>query len=46
MEAMGSTAAGIVIEAITATLEHRESGASHQKVAPELVIRESTQARK
>ena len=44
MEAMGASAVGIVIDGINAVLEKREIGASHRKVAPELVIRESTRA--
>jgi LacI family transcriptional regulator len=42
MEAMGASAVGIVVDGINAVLEKRELGATHRKVAPELVIREST----
>jgi LacI family transcriptional regulator len=43
MEAMGASAVGIVVDGINAVLEKREiGGASHRKVAPELVVREST----
>ena len=44
MEAMGAAAVGIVVEGINAVLEKREITASHRKVAPELVVRESTRA--
>jgi LacI family transcriptional regulator len=42
MEAMGAAAVDIVVEGINTVLEKREVGASHRKVAPELVVREST----
>jgi LacI family transcriptional regulator len=42
MEAMGADAAGIVLEGIHSVLEKREVSAHHRKVAPELVVREST----
>ena len=42
MEAMGASAVGIVVEGINAVLEKREVSALHRKVAPELVVREST----
>jgi LacI family transcriptional regulator, galactose operon repressor len=42
MEAMGASAVGIVVEGINAVLEKREVAATHRKVAPELVVREST----
>jgi DNA-binding LacI/PurR family transcriptional regulator len=42
MEAMGAAAVEIVIEGINAVLEKREVPANHRKVAPELVVREST----
>jgi LacI family transcriptional regulator len=42
MEAMGASAVGIVVDGINAVLEKREMGATHRKVAPELVVREST----
>ncbi len=44
MEAMGAAAVGIVIEGINAVLEKREVNATHRKVAPELVVRESTRS--
>jgi LacI family transcriptional regulator, galactose operon repressor len=42
MEAMGAGAVGIVLDGINAVLEKREVAAHHRKVAPELVIRDST----
>jgi LacI family transcriptional regulator len=42
MEAMGADAAGIVLEGMKSVLEKREVAANHRKVAPELVVREST----
>jgi DNA-binding LacI/PurR family transcriptional regulator len=42
MEAMGASAVGLVLDGINAVLEKREVAASHRKVAPELVVREST----
>jgi len=42
MQTMGSTAVGIVVDGINAVLEKRNSTALHRKVAPELVVREST----
>src|SRR6266851_3191242 len=44
MEAMGAGAVGIVLEGIQAVLEKREVAAYHRKVAPELVVRESTRS--
>ncbi len=44
MEAMGSGAVGVVLEGIKCVLEKREVGAHHRKVAPELVVRESTRS--
>jgi LacI family transcriptional regulator len=44
MEAMGASAVGIVVEGINGVLEKREIVASHRKVAPELVVRESTRS--
>jgi len=44
MEAMGAAAGGIVIDGINAVLEKRDTAALHRKVAPELVVRESTRA--
>jgi len=42
MQTMGATAVGIVVDGINAVLEKREASALHRKVAPELVVREST----
>jgi DNA-binding LacI/PurR family transcriptional regulator len=44
MEVMGATAVSIVVDGIAAVLEKRENGATHKKVAPELVVRESTRS--
>jgi len=44
METMGATAVGIVVDGINAVLEKRETSALHRKVAPELVVRESTRS--
>ena len=42
MEAMGASAARIVLEGINAAQEKRESSVIHRKMSPELVVREST----
>ena len=44
MEAMGAGAVAIVLEGINSVLEKREVAAHHRKVAPELVVRESTRS--
>ena len=44
MESMGASAVGIVVDGINAVLEKREIGATHRKVVPELVVRESTRS--
>src|SRR5579863_7082777 len=44
MEAMGTSAVGIVVDGINAVLEKREINATHRKVLPELVVRESTRS--
>ena len=44
MEALGSAAVGIVMEGMNAAIEDREFKAVHRKLAPELVVRESTRA--
>jgi LacI family transcriptional regulator len=44
MEAMGASAVGIVVDGINAVLEKREILATHRKVTPELVVRESTRS--
>ena len=44
MEAMGSSAVGIVLEGINGVLEKKPIAASHRKVAPELIVRESTRS--
>jgi len=42
MESMGASAVGIVVDGINAVLEKRDVATTHRKVAPELVIRDST----
>ncbi len=42
MEAMGASVVGVVLDGINGVLEKREITATHRKVAPELVAREST----
>jgi LacI family transcriptional regulator len=42
MEGMGTIAVNIVVDGINALLEKREVSVLHRRVAPELVIREST----
>ncbi len=44
MEAMGSLAVSIVADGINSVLEKREVSAIHRRLAPELVVRESTRA--
>ena len=44
MEIMGTMAGSIVVDGINAILEKREVAAVHHKVAPELVVRESTRS--
>jgi LacI family transcriptional regulator len=44
MEAMGTIAANLIVEGINSILEKREVGVVHQRIAPELVIRESTRS--
>jgi DNA-binding LacI/PurR family transcriptional regulator len=44
MEALGSTAVGIIMEGINAAAEDREFKPVRRKLAPELVVRESTRA--
>lgn len=44
MEAMGNTAVEIVLEGMNAAAEEREIAAVHRRLAPELVVRESTRA--
>jgi LacI family transcriptional regulator len=44
MECMGTMAVGILLESINAGQENREFSAAHHRVAPELVVRESTKA--
>jgi len=39
---MGGMAVSIMLDGINAVLEKRENPALHRKVAPELVVREST----
>ena len=42
MEAMGEGAVEVVLEGIKCVLEKREVAADHRKVAPQLIVREST----
>lgn len=42
LETMGGMAVSIMLDGINAVLEKRETSALHRKVAPELVVREST----
>ena len=42
MEAMGAGAVGIVLEGIKSVLEKKPVLARHRKLAPDLVVREST----
>jgi LacI family transcriptional regulator len=42
MEAMGSAAAAIVVEAINAGVEKKPARAIHRKLVPDLIVREST----
>src|SRR6201987_779686 len=44
LEAMGNLAVNIIMEGVTAAQEKRDWNITHQRVAPELVIRESTSA--
>lgn len=44
MEAMGSLAVSIVVDGINSVVEKREVAAVHRRVAPELVVRESTRS--
>ena len=44
LEMMGNLAVNIIMEGIAASQEKREWKITHQRVAPELMIRESTQA--
>jgi DNA-binding LacI/PurR family transcriptional regulator len=41
---MGTMAVSIVLDGINAVQEKREVSAAHRKVAPELVVRESTRS--
>jgi DNA-binding LacI/PurR family transcriptional regulator len=41
---MGSLAVSIVVDGINSVQEKREVGAVHRKIAPELVVRESTRS--
>jgi len=42
MEMMGNMTVNIIVDGMNAVLEKRTTGAVHRKVAPELVVREST----
>ena len=44
MESMGTMAVGIIVDGINSLLEKREVGVVHRKIAPELVVRESTRS--
>lgn len=44
MEALGSAAVGIVLDAINATIEEREFEVVRRKLTPELVVRESSRS--
>jgi LacI family transcriptional regulator, galactose operon repressor len=44
MEAMGAMAVNIVVAGMNAVLEKKAAGAVHRKLAPELVVRETTRA--
>jgi LacI family transcriptional regulator len=44
MEAMGASSVGIILDGINAVLEKHDFSATHRKVAPELVVRDSTRA--
>ena len=44
MEALGSAAVGIVLEAINSAIEEREFEVVHRKLPPELVVRETTRS--
>jgi LacI family transcriptional regulator len=44
MEAMGAGAVDVVLDGIKSVLEKREVAAHHRKVAPELVVRDSTRS--
>ena len=44
METMGNMTVNIIVDGMNAVLEKRNVGAVHRKVAPELVVRESTRA--
>jgi DNA-binding LacI/PurR family transcriptional regulator len=44
LEAMGNLAVNIIMEGVTAAQEKRDWTITHQRVTPELVIRESTRA--
>jgi DNA-binding LacI/PurR family transcriptional regulator len=44
MEMMGTVTATIVLEAINATLEKKPTRIIHRRIAPELIVRESTRS--
>ena len=46
MEVMGAAAATIVVEAINGTLEKKRVPTTHRRIAPELIVRESTRSLK
>jgi LacI family transcriptional regulator len=44
MEVMGTAAATIVLDAITANLEKKPTRPIHRTIVPELIVRESTRS--
>jgi DNA-binding LacI/PurR family transcriptional regulator len=44
MEGMGTIAVNIILEGIDSLVEKREVGVVHKRMAPELVVRESTRS--
>jgi LacI family transcriptional regulator len=46
MEAMGTAAATIVLEAINTTVDKKPVGVIHRRIVPELIVRESTRSLK
>ncbi len=44
MEAMGTAAATLVLDAINATLEKKPTRTIHRRIVPELIVRESTRS--
>jgi DNA-binding LacI/PurR family transcriptional regulator len=44
MEVMGTAAATIVLEAISATLEKKPVRTIHRRIVPDLIVRDSTRS--